>query len=159
MRSKTKWLPLSGLIFKCRFFCCLRLFLLFWATSWRSFCQWKVLDLHNTCVSTWRRYKANPVNRTVFELKAFVNNELNITTFAACTWEHNRREMHRYNLNKSIHSVNNIDERRSDQSKNEFFCQKYSQAKIRLLVTLTSLRKKKKKQGSPVSISLQNISI
>lgn len=49
MRSKTKWLPLSGLIFKCRLFCCLRLFLLFWATSWRSFCQWKVLDLHNMC--------------------------------------------------------------------------------------------------------------
>lgn len=99
-----------------------------------------------------------PTQLTVFELKAFVNNELNITIFAACTWEHNRREMHRYNLNKSIHSVNNIDERRSDQSKNELFCQKYSQAKIRLLVTLTSLRKKKK-QGSPVSISLQNISI
>lgn len=84
-----------------------------------------------------------PTQLTVFELKAFVNNELNTTIFAACTWEHNRREMHRYNLNKSIHCVNNIDERRSDQSEKQFFCQKYSQAKIRLIVTLTSLRERK----------------
>lgn len=85
-----------------------------------------------------------PTQLTVFELKAFVNNELNTTIFAACTWEHNRREMHRYNLNKSIHCVNNIDERRSDQSEKQFFCQKYSQAKIHLIVTRTSLREKKK---------------
>lgn len=91
---------------------------------------------------------ARPTQLTVFELKAFVNNELNTTIFAACTWEHNRREMHRYNLNKSIHSVNNIDERRSDQSENEFFCQKYSQAKIRLIVTQKK-RTQKKKTGVP----------
>jgi len=62
-----------------------------------------------------------PTQLTVFELKAFVNNELNTTIFAACTSEHNRREMHRYNLNKSIHCANNIDERRSDQSDKQFF--------------------------------------
>lgn len=65
-----------------------------------------------------------PTQLTVFELKAFVNDridELNTTIFATCTSEHNRREMHRYNLNKSIHCVNNIDERRSDQSEKQFF--------------------------------------
>lgn len=103
-----------------------------------------------------------PTQLTVFELKVFVNyriDELNTTIFAACTSEHNRLEMHLYNLNKSIHCVNNIDERRSEVIRvrniflSEILTSKNPSHRHSYIIT------PKRKQGSPVSISLQNISI
>lgn len=71
--------------------------------------RFSIFKKHNAMYLNLTPIQMQP-SLTVFDLNAFVNyrvDEINTSMFAPCASEHNRCQIHLYNLNKSIHCVYN----------------------------------------------------
>lgn len=109
--------------------------------------RFSIFKKHNAMYLNLTPIQMQP-SLTVFDLNAFVNyrvDEINTSMFAPCASEHNRCQIHLYNLNKSIHCVyNNWWPNKWPGWERKFFFQKYSQGKIRIIVLLHHYSQKKR---------------